>query len=187
MNGSGCVTKVAEGGGGLRIWRVPCALRHAGLDPASTFFPCGGDKKEGGPRIKSGVTVGGASETVSERTARGEDFRSLALRSDPPRRIVLRQEEFTVSRAPLPMRSTRIALSQCDGRVRPQRRMPKPSPVLRPEHCGLGSGYMPRAGVPQPSLGRRRLKLVMPDLIRHPPSFPAAVTRKKMDAGSSPG
>jgi CubicO group peptidase (beta-lactamase class C family) len=31
--------------------------RHAGLDPASTFFSLLGGKKEGGPRIKSGVTM----------------------------------------------------------------------------------------------------------------------------------
>jgi CubicO group peptidase (beta-lactamase class C family) len=31
--------------------------RHAGLDPASTFFSLGRGKREGGPRIKSGVTV----------------------------------------------------------------------------------------------------------------------------------
>jgi hypothetical protein len=32
--------------------------RHAGLDPASTFLFFGGSKKEeGGPRIKSGVTL----------------------------------------------------------------------------------------------------------------------------------
>jgi hypothetical protein len=30
--------------------------RHAGLDPASTFF-LPPQRKEGGPRIKSGVTV----------------------------------------------------------------------------------------------------------------------------------
>jgi hypothetical protein len=32
-------------------------IRHAGLDPASTFFLSGDSQKKGGPRIKSGVTI----------------------------------------------------------------------------------------------------------------------------------
>jgi hypothetical protein len=40
--------------------RHPLPLgRHAGLDPASTFFFSNRSHREGGPRIKSGVTVGG--------------------------------------------------------------------------------------------------------------------------------
>jgi hypothetical protein len=34
--------------------------RHAGLDPASTFFFSEAGEEEGGPRIKSGVTILGA-------------------------------------------------------------------------------------------------------------------------------